>query len=394
MAFKQSSSVPALHEMTPVTISSGLVPNLPLQHRLYHLQEQIGIFDQDALSPSNSQTTPKTQSYILSNNVEEDNHDLDVAHMNNDPFFGIPILEIPSDQSSSTDIIHTIMHPDHQISEHNSKWTKDHPLENIYGQLGRPVSTRLQLLEQALFCYYDAFLTFLKPNMYKDALTQSLDLQSEVRLTGRYSKEQAWLVARGYHQEEGIDFEESFAPVTSIEAIRIFHAYAAHMNVVVCQMNVKTMFLNVGTPMVEKSKLDEYREGKTIDPLDYQGARPIEKHLHAVKRIFQYLTGTVNQGLWYSKDSSIALTAFADADHAGCQDIRCSTSGSMQFLGDRLEHVENEVIKLYFVNTEYQLADIFNKALGRERIEFLINKLRMRSFTSETLKQLAYEVEE
>ncbi|GJW11935.1 retrovirus-related pol polyprotein from transposon TNT 1-94 [Tanacetum coccineum] len=203
-------------------------------------------------------------------------------------------------------------------------------------------------------------------------------------------------------------------------------------------------------------------------------ARPIEKHLNTVKRIFRYLKGTVNRGLWYPKDSSIALTAFADANHAGCQDTRCSTSGSLQFLGDRLvswsskrqksvaisnteakyialsgccakvlwmrsqltdygfgfnkitmyydnknaialccnnvqhsrskhiyirfhfikEHVENGVIELYFVNTEYQLADIFTKALGRERIEFLINKLGMRSFTPETLKQLADEVDE
>nr|GFB27067.1 hypothetical protein [Tanacetum cinerariifolium] len=131
-------------------------------------------------------------------------------------------------------------------------------------------------------------------------------------------------------------------------------------------------------------------------------------------------------------DSSVALTAFADADHAGCQDTRRSTSGSVQFLGERLiswssktqksaaissteaeyislsgwsnhidvkyhfikEHVENGVIKLYFVNTKYRLADIFTKALGRERIEFLINKVGMRSFTPEILQQLTYEVDE
>ncbi|GKF66747.1 hypothetical protein Tco_0193264, partial [Tanacetum coccineum] len=81
--------------------------------------------DQDAPSPSNSQTTPETQSPIIPNDVEEDNHVLDVAHMNNDPYFGIAILEVPSDQSSSSDISHTIMHPNHQIYEHNSKWTKD-----------------------------------------------------------------------------------------------------------------------------------------------------------------------------------------------------------------------------------------------------------------------------
>ncbi|GJV30641.1 retrovirus-related pol polyprotein from transposon TNT 1-94 [Tanacetum coccineum] len=256
----------------------------------------------------------------------------------------------------------------------------------------------------------------------------------------------------------------------------------------------------VDTPMVEKSKLDEDKEGKAVDPSHYRGmigtllyltasrpdlqfaicmcaryqARPTEKHLNAVKRIFRYLKGTVHRGLWYPKDSSIALTTFADADHAGCQDTRRSTSGSMQLLGDRLvswsskrqksaaisstkaeyialsgccaqilwmrsqltdygfgfnkipmycdnksaialccnnvqhsrskhidirfyfikEHVENGVIELYFVNMKYQLVDIFTKALGRERIEFLINKLGIQSFTPETLKQLADEVDE
>ncbi|GKB47797.1 retrovirus-related pol polyprotein from transposon TNT 1-94, partial [Tanacetum coccineum] len=115
--------------------------------------------DQDASSPSNSHTTQHTQTPILSHDVEEDNHDIEVAHMGNDLYFGIPIPEVPSDQSSSTDVIHTIVSPDHQVSEHNSKWTKDHPLDNIIGDLGRPVSTRLQIHEQALFCYYDAFLT-------------------------------------------------------------------------------------------------------------------------------------------------------------------------------------------------------------------------------------------
>ncbi|GKD44731.1 hypothetical protein Tco_1269376, partial [Tanacetum coccineum] len=113
------------------------------------------------------------QSPIILNDVEGDTHGLDVSHMNNDPFCGIPIQEVPSDQSSSMDIIHTTVHLDHQIYEHNSKWTKDHPLENITGELARPVSTRLQLNEQALFCYYDAFLSVVEPKTYKDALTQS-----------------------------------------------------------------------------------------------------------------------------------------------------------------------------------------------------------------------------
>ncbi|GKF09230.1 hypothetical protein Tco_0043454, partial [Tanacetum coccineum] len=129
--------------------------------------------DQDAPSPSNSQSTPKTEPPVILNDVKEDNHDIEVAHIDNDLYFGVPIPKTPSDQSSSSDSIHTIVHPDRQISEHNSKWTKDHPLENIIGGLARPVSTRLQLHEQALFCYYDAFLTAVEPKTYKDVLTQA-----------------------------------------------------------------------------------------------------------------------------------------------------------------------------------------------------------------------------
>ncbi|GJS31663.1 retrovirus-related pol polyprotein from transposon TNT 1-94 [Tanacetum coccineum] len=220
VASEHSSSGPALHEMTPATISSGLVPNpppstpfvppsrsdwdllfQPLFDELltpppsvdYPAPEVVAPIhevvapvpvvstgspsstnvDQDAPSPSDSQTTPETQPPVIPNDVEEDNHDIEVAHMGNDPYFGIPIPEIHSDQSSSSDSIHTIVHPDHQISKHNSKWTKDHPLENIIGELARPVSTRLQLHEQALLCYYDAFLTTFEPKTYKDALTQS-----------------------------------------------------------------------------------------------------------------------------------------------------------------------------------------------------------------------------
>ncbi|GJZ79341.1 retrovirus-related pol polyprotein from transposon TNT 1-94 [Tanacetum coccineum] len=80
-------------------------------------------------------------------------------------------------------------------------------------------------------------------------------------------------------------------------------------------------------------------------------------------------------------DSYIALTAFADADHAGCQDTED-------------EQVENKVVELYFVRTEYQLAGIFTKALGRERLNFLINKLGMRSMSPEMLKSLADEEDE
>ncbi|GJY98562.1 retrovirus-related pol polyprotein from transposon TNT 1-94 [Tanacetum coccineum] len=186
----------------------------------------------------------------------------------------------------------------------------------------------------------------------------------------------------------------------------------------------------MNTPMVEKSKLDEDKEWKAVDPSHYHGmigtllyltasrpdlqfaicmcaryqARPTKKHLHAVKRIFRYLRGTVKRGLWYLKDSSISLTAFAVADHAGCQDTRRSTSGSMQFLGDRLVSWSSKRQKSAL--TDYGLG--FNKipmycdnksaiALCCNNVQHSRNaefKLGMRSFTPETLKLLADEVDE
>ncbi|GKF19600.1 hypothetical protein Tco_0068238, partial [Tanacetum coccineum] len=77
--------------------------------------------DQDALSSSNSQTTSETQSPILPNDVEEDNHHLDVAHMNNDPFFGIPIPKNKSEASSSSDVIPTVVQYAAPYSEHITK---------------------------------------------------------------------------------------------------------------------------------------------------------------------------------------------------------------------------------------------------------------------------------
>ncbi|GJR73189.1 putative ribonuclease H-like domain-containing protein [Tanacetum coccineum] len=246
MASEHSSSGPALHDMNPATISSGLVPNpppstpfippsrtdwdilfqplfdelltpppsvdLPALEVIAPIDEVVApvpvvstgspsltTVDQDAPSPSNSQTTPETQPLAIPNDVEEDNHDIEVAHIGNDPYFGIPIPEIPSDQSSSSDLSHTIVHPDHQISKHNSKWTKDHRLENIIGELARPVSTRLQIHEQALFYYYDAFLTAVEPKTYKDALTQSCWIKAMQEELNEFERLEVWeLIPRPY----------------------------------------------------------------------------------------------------------------------------------------------------------------------------------------------------
>ncbi|GKA94402.1 putative ribonuclease H-like domain-containing protein [Tanacetum coccineum] len=274
MASEHTSLEPALHEMTPATTSSGLVSNhppstpfvpplrtdwnllfQPLFDELLNPPSSVDrpapeviapiaevvapeptvstdspsstTVDQDAPSPSNSQTTPETQSPVISNDVEEEYHDLDIEHMNNDPFFGILIPKNDSEASSSSDVIPTIVHTTAPNSEHITKWTKDHPLENIIGELERHVSTRLQLYEQALFSMQEELNEFERLKVWElvsrpdKVMVITLKWIYKVKLNelGGILKNKARLVARGYRQEEGIDFEESFAPVARLDAI-------------------------------------------------------------------------------------------------------------------------------------------------------------------------------
>ncbi|GJR60119.1 retrovirus-related pol polyprotein from transposon TNT 1-94 [Tanacetum coccineum] len=154
---------------------------------------------------------------------------------------------------------------------------------------------------------------------------------------GGILKNKARLVARGYRQEEGIDFEESFALVARLEAIRIFLAFAALMNMVVYQMDVKTAFLNGNLQEeVYVSQPDGF-----VDPDNPNQVYKLNKALYGLKqapRAWYDMLSSFLISQDFSK-GSVNPTLFIrkkDADHAGCQDIRRSTSGSMQFLGDRL----------------------------------------------------------
>nr|GEU86489.1 retrovirus-related Pol polyprotein from transposon TNT 1-94 [Tanacetum cinerariifolium] len=232
--------------------------------------------DQDAPSASKTHITAETQSSVIPQNVKEDNLDIEVAHMENDPLFGVPIPEVISAQSSSTEVLT------------QSCW-----IEAMQEELNE--FERLEVWE--LVPRLDKVMVITLKWVYKVKLDE----------LGGILKNKACLVTRGYHQEEGIDFEESFVSVARLEAIRIFLAYAAHKNMVVYQMDVKTAFFNVDTLMVEKSKLDEDKEGKAVDPSHYRG-----------------MIGTL-----------LYLTASRpDLQFAICMCAR--TSGSVQFLGERL----------------------------------------------------------
>nr|GEZ51922.1 hypothetical protein [Tanacetum cinerariifolium] len=277
--------------------------------------------------------------------------------------------DAPSTRSSSNVFqIHTPF-------DHLGRWTKDHPIANVIEDPSRSVSIIKQLKIDAMWCYFDAFLTSAEPKNFKQAMIEPswIDaIQEEIhefeRLDvwklvpcpdkvfliklkwiymvktdefDRVIKNKARLVTQGFRQEEGIDFEESFAPVARIDAICIFVANAAHKNMTIFQMDVKTAFLMMTTKfkMSMMGKISfflgtNFSKSQRPDHIyavclcvRYQ-VKPNEKHLNAVKRIFRYLKRTINMVLWYSKDTGMSLTTYADTDHAGCQDTRRSTSGS------------------------------------------------------------------
>nr|GEV06132.1 retrovirus-related Pol polyprotein from transposon TNT 1-94 [Tanacetum cinerariifolium] len=404
--------------------------------------------------------------------------------------FGKPFAT-PSTESvvSSTHYVDPLnLHTFYQPYLHDYQWTKYHPLEQVIGEPSRPVLTRNQLKTDGDMCFYPLTVNIMKPKSVKEALTDPAWIESIQEELHQFIRLDVWelvpspngikhltlkwlfknkhdeentvihnktrLVMRGYRQEECIDFEESFATVARMEAIRILLAYVAHKGFTVFQMDVKIAFLYgslkkdmymgqpegfidvnhpshvyklkkalyglkqvprawydelstfllqnefskgtidltlftrrfdddilvsnyvneilkkydlntcdiIGTPMDIKDKLDLNQIGTLVDATKYHSmigaimyltssrpnivhatcvfaryqAYPTEKHLKEVKRIFHYLRGTINMGLWYTKDFGFELTGFLDVDYAGCKDTFKSTSGGAKFLGEKL----------------------------------------------------------
>nr|GFB21560.1 integrase, catalytic region, zinc finger, CCHC-type, peptidase aspartic, catalytic [Tanacetum cinerariifolium] len=212
MASEQSSSGPALNDMTPGTIISRLVRTsssstsyVPPSRNDRDLLFQP-MFD-ELLNPAPSvvnqaakviapiaevipQVDADSTGSPSSTTVDQDAPS--PTHMGNDPLLGVHIPEVTSNHSSSTAPPQSNVQPNHLMTHHNSKWTKDHPLNNIIGQLSRPISTWLQLHEQALFFYYDAFLTSVEPKTYKEALTQACWIEAIQEELNEFERLEVW----------------------------------------------------------------------------------------------------------------------------------------------------------------------------------------------------------
>ncbi|GKA29368.1 retrovirus-related pol polyprotein from transposon TNT 1-94 [Tanacetum coccineum] len=407
MASEQFSSGPAPKLMTPKTLGLGLVPNPPLPTPYVPPTKK----DLDTLfqpmfyecfnpPPSVASPVPAVAAPVPVDSTSSPS--------------STPVdQDAPSPKSSSRDVIPNNVHSVNQPPEHLSKWTKDHPLDNVivWELVPRP----------------DYVMIITLKWIFKVKLD---------KLGGVLENK----VARGYRQEENINFEEDFTPVARLEAICIFIAYAAHMNMVVYQMlkqalrawyDLLSLFLlsqkfskgtvdrtlfareegkhillvqiyvddiifdstdlprgillnqskyaleiikkygmetrdPVDTPMVKKSKLDADSQRKEVDPTRYR--RMIGSLV--------YLTA--------SQPDLVFSVCMCARYHAK------PTESTYMQLNESFDTYEEPLTWVY----EYQLADILTKALGRERLEFLINKLGMRSMSFEMLKSLADEEEE
>ncbi|KAJ9557496.1 hypothetical protein OSB04_012110 [Centaurea solstitialis] len=400
------------------------------------------------------------------------------------------------------------------------RWTKDHPIDQVLGNPSSGIKTRRQSGNVCLYvsAMQEELAEFIRNNVWllvprprkRTIIGSKWIFRNKLDEIGTIIRNKARLVAQGYRQEEGIDYDETFAPVARLEAIRLFLAFVAHMNFKVYQMDIKNAFLNgklneevyvaqppgfvdpkfpdhvyklnkalyglkqaprawydtlstfllskgfvrgkidstlflkkypkhillvqiyvddiifgstnpklcekfellmkseykmsmmgeltfflglqikqsekgifinqgkyvhemlkkfdltsctpMKTPMAPPLSLDKDSKGKPVDVTLYRGmigsllyltasrpdimystclcaryqAEPKESHLTAVKRIFRYLKGTPNLGLWYSKDSGFDLTAYSDSDFAGCKIDRKSTTGGCHLLGGKL----------------------------------------------------------
>nr|GEV13160.1 retrovirus-related Pol polyprotein from transposon TNT 1-94 [Tanacetum cinerariifolium] len=217
---------------------------------------------------------------------------------------------------------------------------KDHPKSQIISLVDTPAQTRTkskEMEEQSFiatihqktdlvllqFCLFSCFLSQEEPKKISDSLKDpSWVLKNKKDKRGIVIKNKAKLVAQGHTQEEGFDYEEVFAPVARIEAIRLFLAYASFMGFTVYQMDVKSAFL--------------YDIMFAVCACARHQVTPKECHLHVVKRIFRYLKGHPKLGLWYPKESPFDLVAYSDSDYGGATQDRKSTTGGYDNVADLL----------------------------------------------------------
>nr|GEW36069.1 hypothetical protein [Tanacetum cinerariifolium] len=370
---------------------------------------------QDTQPTTNIQYTlaPSTPTYV---HAEENNdNQAKEEHLQDDEFtnpFCTPVHEVVESSSHNIGNSNVPTFNQQQVSEY--RWTKDNPLEQVRGNPSKPVQTRRQLATDPEMCMFALTMSTAEPKNIKEAMADSAWIEAMQEELYQFDRLQVWeliekplgktvirlkwlwknkkdedqtvirnktrLASKGYAQEEGIDFEESFAPVARLEAKEVYVAqpdgfvdpdhpekvyrlrkalyglkqaprawydelskFLTSKGLQIHQ-SARSIFINqakyaleilhkhgmekgqsIGTPMATKPKLDADLSENPIDQTDYRSKI----------RSLMYLTSS-RPDIGQAKGSSFGLIAFLDADHARCIDTRKSTSKGIQFLGDTL----------------------------------------------------------
>ncbi|GJT17434.1 retrovirus-related pol polyprotein from transposon TNT 1-94 [Tanacetum coccineum] len=347
----------------------------------------------DTTPTANIQTTTKPITPTTTVTAEENNTNIQAkiqeenAQINEDEFYNIFSTPIRKEVESSNRYVDLLnMHTFYQRHQSEYHWTKDHPLEQVRENPSKPVHTRRQLATDLEICMFALTVSTAEPKNIKEAMADFAWIEAMQDELHQFDKLQVrelvdkpfgkkmiklkWLwknkkdedqtvihnkerlVAKGYAQEEGIDFEESFAPVARLEAVRIFVAYVAHKSFLIYQMYVKTEFLN--GPL--KDAVYVVQPDCTSGGIQFLGDKLVR---------------------WMSKNQDCTAMLSAEAEY--------------MVLSTSCAQVERGIIELYFFRIEYQLADMFTKALPQDRFEYLVRRIGMRCLTPAELEVLANE---
>nr|GEW50291.1 hypothetical protein [Tanacetum cinerariifolium] len=370
--------------------------------------------------------------------------------------------------------------------------TKDHPLEQVIGNPSQSVKTRRQLESDGEMCMFALTVSRTEPNNIKEAMVDSAWIESMQEELHQFDRLDVWelvdrplcknvinikwlwknkrdeentvirnksrLMAKGYAQKEGVDFEESFAPVALLEAVRLFIAYATHKSFTVYQMDVKTTFLY--GPLKEEvpalqclpqkpygfyfDKIPMYCDSKaaiaiSCNPVQHSRTKHIDVRCHVIKEkpcpknglsissddlveMFdsRRIRGSVHNSVpnvleectiqcaysanrrevFYHKLTDYGfhfdkIPMYCDSKEAiafSCNPVQHSRNKHIDVIYHFIkEKVKKGIVELFFVGTEYQLADLFTKALPEERFKYLVRRLGMRCLTPKELEALANE---
>ncbi|GJT07102.1 putative ribonuclease H-like domain-containing protein [Tanacetum coccineum] len=291
-------------------------PDKRQQHNTTHTSTTTDVADPPPLNIHSTHQTPtQVPTVTAPENIIQAETNTENAQFDDDEFiniFSTPVQD--QGETSSRHVESSNMHTFYQHHPSAQRWTKDHPLEQVIGNPSQSVRTRRQLETDGEMCMFALTVSRTEPKNIKEAMADSAWIESMQEELHQFDRLDVWelvdrplcknvinlkwlwknkrdeentiirnksrLVAKGYAQKEGIDFEESFAPVARLEAVRLFIAYAAHKSFTVYQMDVKTAFLY--GPLKEEVYVNQ--PDGFVDPYHPDKVYRLKKALYGLKQ--------------------------------------------------------------------------------------------------------------